>query len=233
MKQKSRIASKLFAVLVVLTLISCCFLGTTFARYTSSGNGTSTVTVAAWDVEFGQPESAPVSLGMISPDDTEYNSEKHQTTPRSNPGSKILVATITNKSAVEADVTIDIGNIILTGYDGAWGTGYQSSGIPDGAPSSDQALGLFSVTYYYDADDYDAAVDAATDVLSDNALITLGVGNETPVVLNIYAQVTWTSADTSLGANSDYLDTWVGQNITGLSSTLTFTAVQGSEQPTA
>lgn len=233
MKQKSRIASKLFAVLVVLTLISCCFLGTTFARYTSTGSGTSTVTVAAWDVEFGQPESAPVSLGMISPDDTEYNSEKHQTDPRSNKGNKVLVATITNNSDVKATITIDIGGITLTGYSGEWGDEYTSeTQSSEGDPTQNQVLALFSVKYYYDKDDTDTdTADNATDEISDVTEIPLDVGSTTPTVLKIYAQVTWTSADATLQAASDYLDTWVGQNITRLSSTLTFTAVQASEQP--
>ena len=52
MKQKSRIVSKLFAALVILTLISCCFLGSTFARYTSKSTGTASVGVAKWDVDI-------------------------------------------------------------------------------------------------------------------------------------------------------------------------------------
>lgn len=33
--EKKRISSKIFVALAALTLVSCCFLGTTFARYTT------------------------------------------------------------------------------------------------------------------------------------------------------------------------------------------------------
>ena len=52
MVKKKRIVSKLILALVVLTAISCCFLGSTFARYTSGGSGASSVDVAKWDVQF-------------------------------------------------------------------------------------------------------------------------------------------------------------------------------------
>lgn len=46
MTQKRKLVSKLFVAVVVLTLVSCCFLASTFARYTSGGSGTGTVEVA-------------------------------------------------------------------------------------------------------------------------------------------------------------------------------------------
>lgn len=42
------------AVLVLaLALITCCFVGTTFAKYTSLATGTASVTIAKWDVQVG------------------------------------------------------------------------------------------------------------------------------------------------------------------------------------
>ena len=52
MTKKKNIASKLVLVLFVLTLISCCLLGSTFARYVSSGSGQASVGIAKWDVDF-------------------------------------------------------------------------------------------------------------------------------------------------------------------------------------
>ena len=46
MTKKKSIFIKLFVALVALTLISCCFLGSTFARYTSEDSGTASVNVA-------------------------------------------------------------------------------------------------------------------------------------------------------------------------------------------
>ena len=50
MTQKKNIASKLVLVLFVLTLLSCCLLGSTFARYVSGGTGSASVGIAKWDV---------------------------------------------------------------------------------------------------------------------------------------------------------------------------------------
>ena len=50
MTKRKSVVSKILLLVVLLTLVSCCFLGSTFARYTSSGSGTGTLQVAKWDV---------------------------------------------------------------------------------------------------------------------------------------------------------------------------------------
>ena len=68
MTKKKSIITKLFVALVALTLISCCFLGSTFARYTSGGNGSATTNIAKWSItateSFG---TTPVEFGDLSP----------------------------------------------------------------------------------------------------------------------------------------------------------------------
>ena len=49
---------KVAIVVIALTLISTCFVGTTFAKYTSSANGTATGTVAAWSFKVGAKDIA-------------------------------------------------------------------------------------------------------------------------------------------------------------------------------
>lgn len=229
MVKKKRIVSKLILALVVLTAISCCFLGSTFARYTSGGTGSATVEVAKWDVQFGAETETPVELGMISPAETAYDAGTHSSAPRKNEGAKVLVATITNKSDVEADVTIDIGEISFGAFDQFGDTAWKEGSI-EGAPTKGQVAALFSVTFWYGGEGALAAeaADANTEI-TDGKTVTLGVGSGTSVELKIYAQVTWTSADTTLKGDSDALDTWVGTHIEELTSTLTFTAVQGSQ----
>ncbi len=239
MVKKKRIVSKLILALVVLTAISCCFLGSTFARYTSDGTGKATVAVAKWDVSFGEEAEEAVALGMISPDDTEYDAETHKNAPRSHTGDKVLVATITNNSDVDADVTVTLGTIGFVNAEGeaftgfGEGAGWSASSKTDN-PTQTQVAGLFSIKLWYGGEGaLDAEAAAANTELKSGTTVTLGVGSETPVELNIYAEVTWTSADALLEGNSDALDSWVGKNIAGLTSTLTFTAVQGSETPVA
>ena len=53
MTKRKNVVSKMLLLVLILTLISCCFLGSTFARYTSSGEGGGArvrCQVAKWDV---------------------------------------------------------------------------------------------------------------------------------------------------------------------------------------
>ena len=166
---------------------------------------------------------------MISPAETAYDAGTHSSMPRKNEGEKVLVATITNNSDVEADVTIDIGEISFGAFDQFGDTAWAESSI-EGAPTKEQVAALFSVTFWYGGEDALAAEAAEADTkITDGATVPLASAAERPVVLKIYAQVTWTSADTTLKGDSDALDTWVGTHIETLTSTLTFTAVQSSQ----
>lgn len=49
-KTKKSFIGKIAALLLMLTVVSCCFLGSTFAKYTSSKTGTAEVGVAEWKV---------------------------------------------------------------------------------------------------------------------------------------------------------------------------------------
>lgn len=106
MKQKTRIASKLFAALVVLTLISCCFLGTTFARYTSGGSGTATVTVADWNVNvddtYLDEADRTMTFGKLSPDHTQANTGTNT--------AKQSITITNDSSVVHALVTVTVGS---------------------------------------------------------------------------------------------------------------------------
>lgn len=205
-KEKKRIASKLFAALVILTLISCCFLGVTYARYTSSGTGSATVGVAPWEIGFETTDTEETTitaaLDMISPSSAEYTGEAYdEEAVRSNTSdSYVLVATIINNSAVNANVTVTVGALTPTG---------------DAGEYAEDLNDIFSIAFFSD-DQGTALLDTETLTTDDNEL-------------NIYAKVTWTS-DTAdcFGEDADARDTFIGQNVTQLKWALTFTAVQAS-----
>lgn len=44
---------RIATLMLALTLITCCFVGSTFAKYTSTATGTDTVKVAKWSVAVG------------------------------------------------------------------------------------------------------------------------------------------------------------------------------------
>lgn len=238
MKQKTRIASKLFAALVVLTLISCCFLGTTMARYTSAGTGKATVQVAKWDIDFTGPATgeATLTFSNLSPDyETTYNPESP--TNATNSTGRLLVATITNQSEVSAAVSLKLGDIdVVTGSDSQFATD------PNDAitPMKEYVEAVFSIKFYnaqtggfeYEDDNGDGVYEVKLDPVG---------GANTQMA--IYAEVTWTtyydntdSNSTAIdnnwkGVNADKLDTWIGEHISYVSWDLSYTAVQASELP--
>lgn len=57
---------KIASVLLILVLVTTCFVGTTFAKYTSSATGTDTVTVAKWVVKVNDTNIAGVTNPNVS-----------------------------------------------------------------------------------------------------------------------------------------------------------------------
>ncbi len=233
MTKRKGVISKVFVVLVVLTLLSCCFLGSTFARYTSGGTGTATVQVAKWDVKNTQG-SMDVSFTKLSPDDAEYGSvgkREHGT-------GKVKVAAILNSGDVNADVTLfaeDEDEIITCGAAYGDGIAIDDAGTITQAPSEENVKSLFSVVLYYTDDDTNGVKSNFTtyDLSADESpVIELTPGK----AVYIYAEVFWTtneSINSDAGLTADALDTWVGQYVSSVTYTISYRAVQGSELPGA
>ena len=199
---KKRILTRVLVVLAALTLLSCCFLGSTFARYVTSANGSGTVGVAKWDITISGDGigTTAVSFSDLSPDaDTGGKGAIHST-------GYYLIATITNSGDVNASVTF-----------GATGdpTATLASGVTADTEgyntyySQTNTTSMFSIAFYED--------DSGTRLSSG---FTLAV-KETKT---IYAKVTWTTID-------DATDTWYGENVESVTWTLTYTATQNSELP--
>ncbi len=222
MTNKKNIASKLVLALFILTLISCCLLGSTFARYASGGNGSATISVAEWDVGITDSSTSSFSTVDLSP-----SMDKYSGTPRTHATGKIHVATIVNSGEVKALVKVTAGELVATLADQkSWGTGFEVSGegYSGTGASKDQVEDLFSIAFYTD----DAATFDGGQALS-AAGYDLAVGG----TIYIFAEVTWTSDDDSTNATyADVLDTWVGMNVASVGCTLTYSAVQNSTRPT-
>ena len=233
MTKKKNIASKLVLVLFVLTLISCCLLGSTFARYVSGGSASASIGIAKWDVDFedgnGNAAATTLSVANISPDDEKYQNgttRTHSTTPA-------LAALIKNNSEVHADVTVTLDDITFKAVNGnaiTGGAGIQEEGnMPSYGEmkntvmlqiyvSESEVTNFGSVTWEY--------------VSSEEVNVEKSAELEKGESLYVYYRVEWKSADSLGGATADYLDTWIGQNVESISATLSYTAVQGSELPT-
>ena len=208
MKQKTRIASKLFAALVVLTLISCCFLGTTMARYTSAGTGKASVDVALWNIELTggiATDESTFSFGDLSP-----AMEKYDGTARTNSTNPELIVSITNNSDVSAKVKVSQADPYF-GFQGD--AGEYENALDD----------IFKISYYraYTSETENTPYALGTEV-------TLNKGEK----LDIYAVVTWNSdVEGVTGDAADARDTFIGENITSVNWSLVYSAVQASELP--
>lgn len=221
MKQKTRIASKLFAALVVLTLISCCFLGTTMARYTSAGTGTATVQVAKWDVSVTN-NVTELTFGDLSPDMEGTAGNRTHSTGRK------LVATVTNgESDVTANVTINLGKMKYNST-----VTFEKTASTVGAPTVAQLENLFEIKLYYNTENNAENANSITISEGGSADMKTIANNTT---WYIYAEVIWKTDDTNTsetnGWYGDKLDTFVGRYVTEISWSLSYTAVQASELP--
>lgn len=231
MTQKKNIASKLVLVLFVLTLLSCCLLGSTFARYVSGGNGSASVGIAKWDVDItGGSDSGTtaVEFEKLSPDITAAFSG---TTDRVQATGKKLVAVIENKSDVAAKVSVSSGTMTIT-CDILYGDGINADNWNDSnsGASEWQVRQVLQIKLYWDdSETYtDGGECSGTQEL---VAATDGVGGGK---IYIFAEASWTSMDTSYGENAaDALDTWIGEHVSKISTDIAFTAVQASELPTA
>lgn len=230
MTKRKGIVSKLFVAVVALTLISCCFLGSTFARYTSKGNGSATTNVALWDIDFGAGEdngAADVTFDKLSPAAGEYKGDSEK---RTNATGRVLVATITNNGDVDASVTVEAGALTVTLLSGKqYGT--QGYGNNEGALTGDgasqaQVEGLFSIKLYQD--DTNVWTDGAE--IKEDAIPVAAKGDSATTVY-IFAEVTWTSHDDLEEVVSDAIDTWAGENVESVKYAISYTAVQASKLP--
>ena len=211
MTQKRKLVSKLFVAVVVLTLVSCCFLASTFARYTSGGGGTGTVEVATWAISGPGAGGINATFDKLSPSKDAYDS-----TPRTHSTAPVLVATIKNTGDVDALVTLTTGESTITAPAGGW-VDYTESAIE----------GLFTIALYT------STTDGAADSVDGLTAYTVAINvPATSGTLYVYAVVTWTSDDETVkGAAADARDTWVGENVTGVSFDISYTAVQNSQLP--
>ena len=231
MTKKKNIASKLVLVLFVLTLISCCLLGSTFARYVSGGSASASIGIAKWDVT-GFSDSMGITVDKISPSQDEKGTHNgddprtHMTTPAA------AIATITNNSDVEADVTVTLSGLSFK-KDNAevqFGSNDLTAWAEGSKPSQADMMKTVQLQFATVAspkeNDWEALTynaDGSYEVYNG----TLATGGSAAV--SIWFRVVWVSQD---GTNyADELDTWIGQNVETISATLSYTAVQGSEQP--
>ncbi len=226
MTKRKSIVSKLLLLVVMLTLVSCCFLGSTFARYVSKESGKATLTVAKWDVR-NEEGDVDVAFTGLSPAKDVYESSEP---PRTHSTGKVKVAALTNGGAVNAEVTFTFDGVAALTYVDSSDFDSIAAGAGDYKPASEALVrGLFSIKFYYSTGT-DSAEAATQEITSAATKVSLAAGTGK---MYVYAEVIWTTGGSAgdQGAASDQLDTWTGKHVTGVSFNLSYEAVQISETP--
>lgn len=231
MTQRKSIGAKLFIALIALTLISCCFLGSTFARYTSGGNGSASTGVAKWNIAgnfitgTAGSDSITVHFDGLTPSMEGYK----ENTNRTNSTGRIHIATIANNGEVDAKITLTAGEASFVDSEKiavTFESGYSFSdgdGLTGDGASRAQVEALFSIKLTYGTEN--GASNATNSV---SGAIDLAVGG----TIYVYAEVTWTTpyaSSTSQGVLEDAVDTWVGQNVFGVAYDISYVAVQAEQ----
>ena len=115
-KNRSSMMVRLVAVLAVIMMFTMCFVGGTFAKYTSSGTGTDSATVAKWSFKVGETDIATTDTFTFDLFKTIKDSDGINNETEMNPvdGSIIAPGTqgsfdlvLTNASQVTAQYAID------------------------------------------------------------------------------------------------------------------------------
>ena len=114
--RRSSIMVRLAAVLAITMMFTMCFVGGTFAKYTSSATGTDTATVAAWDIKVGGTNIATNDTFTFDLFDTIKDSNGTDNETDMNPVDGTIIApgtsgnfaiVIKNDSQVNATYAID------------------------------------------------------------------------------------------------------------------------------
>ena len=219
MTKRKSVVSKLLLLVALMTIVSCCFLGSTFARYISTGTGTATIPVAKWSIKVGDTGSGAAQFAKLSPLAAPYE----EGTVRANTSGKIFVAYMSNGGDVDALVEFTMGEVNVTS-DAPFGT----QGVAtDGIPTEDEVKEVFSVKFYY-ATTNDAA--AATEIPAGGVTLNAAGGKTTKIF--IFAEATWTSdTKTITGNQADLRDTYIGEHIANVVCSYTWEAVQSTDLP--
>ena len=226
---KKNRALRLAALMLVLVMMTSCFVGGTFAKYTTTTTGTDTARVAYWG--FNAPAEMTIDLF-----DGEYQHVASATTDNVvAPGtSKEYAFGFAYSSNFKYDTPIKAPEVAYTLNVDADVTG--SYAALDGNPNFKWTLNkpLEETTYYNTVAELVAAIEAL-DGNADGAKEYAAGDNSAPITRGNSYYIGWiwefetVDSDGKADATQDAMDTAMGNNLDGLdnvSITITITATQ-------
>ncbi len=221
MKKKFR--SRIVAALVAVTALTCCFVGSTFAKYTSSKEQTATATAARWQITNVTDNAENTNVFEFTANKLSPN---HNGTTNTLASSNL---TITNESDVSATLTLTNNGVVVNYREDLTVPTFDLTAI------ATLPEGYANQRAYAEANVFTFTVERVTGVNA-NADGTYTLGTETSnnsVTLRVV--ISWNTLDTNgaeegLG-NGDAIDTYFGMYATDLVAKLNVTAVQASKLP--
>ena len=252
-KSTSKVVVRSALILLLLTLISGCFLGSTFARYVSKGEGDLSAGVAEWKITETNSvaDTAAVKLANFSPNMAKFKSGK----VRKREMNDVLLFSLKNDGDVQANVYLTLGEegennspaVVAYGYvtgtdevnkDDVIGFGDTE---PDYKPTKAEFAQIITMTPDIRiGTELGNATTAYTNTDTDSKTYYALAPGQTLYVL---VDVAWTtdltgdsdSAITEYGdyniVEADLRDTWIGENVAAVGWEYSWVALQGSELP--
>lgn len=264
MKEQKKSTSKVIVrsalILLLLTLISGCFLGSTFARYVSKGEGDLSAGVAEWKITETNSgaDTAAVKLENFSPNMAEFESGK----VRKREMNDVLLFSLKNDGDVQANVYLTLGDE-TDNADGATTTptvkayGYVTGtdevnkddviafgdSEPDYKPTKTEFAQIITMTPdIRTGTALDNAQTATTSTDTDSKTYYALAPGQTLYVLVDVAWTTDLTGDNTTAitdgypsemniVEADLRDTWIGENVAAVGWEYSWVALQGSELP--
>lgn len=226
---KKRILTRVLIVIAALTLLSCCFLGSTFAKYVTDETGSAQVGVAKWDIDVSNASNGTVTAVTYSDLSPSLDAYEGSDAPRTHEHKGVLVTTIQNNGEVLADITINLTELKFYSSGSTEVTNWGSTPITEGGTTAtkDEAAAVIKLQFAYNQDGALPTSDWK-DVGTSVTVKNVGTGGS----VYVFIRAIWVSYDTESETVADDLDTWLGENVESVGAKLEFTAVQASELPT-
>ncbi len=244
-KSKKKRGAKIAAALVALTALTCCFVGTTFARYTSSTEATGTATIAHWEVTGISQNGTPETEFTFDTDNAKLSPKLPTVTDgveESTAGlaNKVVseTLTITNKSDVVAEISWTwVENALKYTWEGSYinaeGTAITPADDVTEATQDKTYKALANSVLTWEIVAVDASGKALTTQPTDSkTTLAARTGTEGSYTYESYylqVTLTWTTNET----NGDDIDTIVGMYLKSVENKLKLTAKQASQLPAA
>ena len=228
--EKKSVLKKLTIGIAAMALISCAFVGGTFARYTTGEKEIpGGVNVADWKIEVIEDAA---DIFEFTPNMKAYTDQVRTKTVSE--GGKILEIKNSGKVAATVTIKVDTSSYVMEDKEGNPAQFPEYSVVNGEAVNAEwesvtvsNIFTIVGLTVQYSGST--TTEDGDTQGTVTTYTITLQAGES--VIVSV-GKVVWTSDLTGEnGAYGDLRDTWIGENISQIGYKMTWSAVQAEEIP--